>query len=431
MAEEKHEYIEPLPNIFSSEQKVRDIASKFGTPIFVYSQRGLQEQARLALNFPNAFGLTVRYAMKANPNLNILRIFHNQGIHIDASSENEVERAKKAGIPGSHIMLTSQKSPDNLPKTLEDNVLYNVCSLNQLRNYGECFPKTRVSIRINPGLGSGGTNKTNTGGPSSSFGIWNENIPEIIEIAKKYGLGIERIHTHIGSGSDPEIWKKVALMSLDNVKRFIDNGYNIKTLNLGGGYKVGRMMHERSTSLYDCGRSIAGEFKDFEKRTGKKLSLEIEPGTFLVANAGAVVAEVLDIKSTPEYDFIITDSGMTEVTRPSLYGAQHPITIVQSHTKYGTEEYIVSGKCCESGDILTPSPDDPEGLKKRRLSKASVGDLVVIGGAGAYCSGMSTKNYNSYPEAAEVIIDRLGNPHLIRRKQTLEQMTENEINFIK
>jgi diaminopimelate decarboxylase len=382
------------------------------------------------LRFPNALGLRVRYAMKANPNGNILRIFQKKGLQIDASSEHEVERAIRAGIFPGNILLTSQKTPDDIRKTLEGGVLYNACSLYQLEVYGECFPGQNVSIRINPGLGSGGTNRTNTGGPASSFGIWHEDLNEALEVAERYDLNINRVHTHIGSGSDPEVWKRVAHMGLDLVERVRKVGNCVETLNLGGGYKVGRMSYEKSTDLQECGMPVAEEFKEFAIRTGRRLTLEIEPGTFLVANAGAVITSVVDVKKTSGYTFILTDSGMTEVTRPSLYGAQHPISVIQSEPNFEFVDAIVSGKCCESGDILTPAPGDSEGLRTRRLAKADIDDLVVIGGAGAYCAGMNTKNYNSYPEAPEVLIDRIGEAHLIRKKQTIEQITENELQVI-
>lgn len=427
---ERYETLEPLSNVFSSAEQVREIASKFGTPVYVYSRRLLQEQAAMAWGFPHAFGLNVRYAMKANPNINILRIFIREGLDIDASSEYEVERAKKAGFPANGIMLTSQMTPNDLETTLHGGVIYNACSLSQLENYGRCFPESNVSVRFNPGLGSGGTNRTNTGGPASSFGIWHEDFEEAMGIAELYGLNIDRVHTHIGSGSDPEVWKRVALMSLGLVERVMKKGHDVQTLNLGGGYKVGRMSTDPFTDIQECGAPVKEAFRDFATRTGKMLDLEIEPGTFLVANAGALIASVVDIKRTPGYNFLITDSGMTEVTRPSLYGAQHPITVVAQALNQGQDDYIVSGKCCESGDILTPAPGDSEGLRTRRLQRAEIDDLVVIGGAGAYCAGMSTKNYNSYPEAAEVLIGEDFDFHLIRKRQKLEQITENEIAFI-
>jgi len=290
------------------------------------------------------------------------------------------------------------------------------------------FPGTDVTVRINPGLGSGGTNRTNTGGPGSSFGIWHEQIPDVSNIARTYGLKIKRVHTHIGSGSDPEIWQKVAGMSLGIAERFLKLGHSVRTLNLGGGYKVGRMSHEKSTDLQVCGKPVQEAFRTFKRKTGVELKLEIEPGTFLVANQGCVVTQIIDLKKTPEYNFMIVNAGMTEVTRPALYGAQHPATVVPIDTDGRVvKPYIISGHECESGSIWTPAEGDPEALQPRNLREARKGDILVLGGAGAYCAAMSTKNYNSFLEAAEVLIDRVGESHLIRERQTLEQMTQNEI----
>ena len=420
---------EHLPG-FLTPELVRKIAQEHGTPTYVYDQRTLEEQADKALAFPNASGLTVRFAMKANPNMNILRILHNKGVHIDASSGYEAERAMMAGIPAENILLTSQQIPDNLRELVRKGVQYNACSFHQLAAFAELADRPdEVSLRINPGLGSGGTNKTNTGGPASSFGIWHGEMNGIVDDLRRYKLGIKRIHTHIGSGSDPKVWEKVAGMSLDILAKFGAQGLQAKILNLGGGYKVGRMGYESSTNLQACGSPVATAFKRFNQSEWGRLRLEIEPGTFLLANAGAIVAKVADVKGTPGYDFIITDTGMTDVARPTLYGAQHPITLV---TKDGTSRttnhnYIVSGHCCESGDILTPAEDNPEELKTRRLHEARRGDLVVVGGAGAYCSSMSPSNYNSFLQSPEVLIDRKGKTHQIRKRQTLAQVVQNEV----
>lgn len=135
-------------------------------------------------------------------------------------------------------------------------------------------------------------------------------------IAKKYNLKIKRIHTHIGSGSDPTVWQTVSLLSLNLVREFPE----VHTLNLGGGYKVGRMSYEASTDLQLVGAPVTEAFRTFAEETGRKIKLEIEPGTFLVANSGVLLTTVQDIVSTGEqgHTFIKLDSGMTEVLRPSL-----------------------------------------------------------------------------------------------------------------
>jgi diaminopimelate decarboxylase len=396
--------MEELPPWLNAE-RVRKIVNKVGTPVYVYSHKMLESQADEALAFPNAYGLTVRYAIKANPNEEILNIFLKKGIDIDASSGHEAIRAMQIGFLPHRILLTSQQIPDNLKELINRGVQYTACSLYQLDYYGQRFPNSDVSIRINPGLGSGGTNRTNTGGPASPFGIWHEQLPDVFRKLRENSMNVSRIHTHIGSGSDPEVWKKTAGMSLDIVEKFLENGYNIETLNLGGGYKVARMSYEKKTDLQLCGHPVKEMFQKFYEAKKRKLKLEIEPGTFLVANSGAIIARVEDVKSTSGYNFIITNTGMTEIARPSLYGAQHPIVIVpMKNEKRETLEQVVFGHCCESGDILTPAQGDSEALGPRELLRAKIGDIVVIGGAGAYCASMSTKGYNSYPKAREIMI---------------------------
>lgn len=144
---------------FLTPKQVREIAEEYGTPVFVYSQIEIEKNADEALRFPNEFGLLVRYAMKANSNSTILQILRNKGIHIDASSEYEVERAILAGYKPEEIMLTSQQFPINLKKIVERGSFYNACSLRQLEEFGKIFPNKELSIRINPGMGSGGTKK--------------------------------------------------------------------------------------------------------------------------------------------------------------------------------------------------------------------------------------------------------------------------------
>ncbi len=154
------------------------------------------------------------------------------------------------------------------------------------------------------------------GGPTASFGIWHELKPQVKAIAETFKLIISRIHTHIGSGSDPDIWQNVSLLSLDLVREFPD----VVTLNLGGGYKVGRMSFEKSTNLQVVGSPVRENFRRFAAETGRKIKLEIEPGTFLVANSGVLLSTVQDIAKTGDngYTFLKLDSGMTEVLRPSL-----------------------------------------------------------------------------------------------------------------
>ena len=399
------------------------VRKRFGTPCYVYDRAGLEATARQALAFPAPYGLTLRYAMKANPSHGILALFRDLGLHVDASSDFEVERALKAGFPAARIQLTSQMPSRRLAEHVRRGILFNACSLHQLEEFGKVASGQEISVRINPGLGSGSTKRTNTGGPASSFGIWHEYLDDVVTVAARHGLRITRLHTHIGSGTDPEVWKRVARMTLDIVARFPD----VAVVNLGGGFKVGRMPEEPSVDLRDVGGHVRGELEAFRQRDGRALRLEVEPGTFLVANAGAIVATCVDVVDTGRegYLFAKLDAGMPEVTRPSIYGAQHPIDVLAEGREQAAVVFV--GPCCESGDILTPAPGDPEALAPRWVPHPRIDDLVVIGGAGAYCAAMATINYNSYPQAPEVMLEADGSLRLLRRRQEPEQVWANEV----
>jgi len=205
------------------------------------------------------------------------------------------------GIPAENISLSSQELPLDFEELVKMGVKINACSVSQLERFGQAFSNCsqKVGIRVNPGVGSGGFSssttgfsKTNVGGPSSSFGIWHGLVTDgtVPAIVEKYGLEPERIHTHIGSGSDPDIWQSVAKNSLS----FCAIWDTITTLNLGGGYKVGRNPGEMTTDLGEIGAPVKEAFVEFAKEHGRELRLEIEPGTYLVANAGALVTKIQD-----------------------------------------------------------------------------------------------------------------------------------------
>ena len=409
---------------FLSEKQAAEVRERFGTPCYVYDRARLEATARRALAFAAPYGFTLRYAMKANPSRGILALFRELGLHIDASSDWEVERALAAGFMPSQIQLTSQMPSRRVKEHMTRGVLLNACSLHQLELFGQAAPGHEIAVRMNPGLGSGSTKRTNTGGPASSFGIWHEYLDQVKAIAARYRLVIRTLHSHIGSGTDPEVWKRVTRMTLDLVAQVPD----AKVVNLGGGLKVGRMPNEESVNLEEVGWHVRSELEGFKARDGRALHLELEPGTLLVAESGAVVATCVDVVDTGKdgYLFAKLDAGMPEVARPAMYGAQHPIDILGADGRSPADVVFV-GPCCESGDILTPAPGDPEALGPRTVPRPRIGDLVIVGGAGAYCAGMAMINYNSIPQAPEVMLEPDGTLLLLRRRQSPDQIVTNEV----
>ncbi len=416
------------PLAFSDDRTLAAIADEFGTPVFVHDEDSYRAAAQRALDVPGAYGVLVRYAMKANSHRAILKIFDSMALHIDASSPYEVQRAMAAGIAPSRIELTTQQtlSEAELKEVLTPGVLYNATSLLQLERYGQAFGGSGrpLSVRMNPGLGSGHNNRTNTGGRTASFGIWHEYLPQVLALAEQYSLTITHMHTHVGSGSDWEVWQKVAELTLEIVRRMPD----VHTLNLGGGYKIDRMNPANSIDLQTVFAHVRGAFESFAERTGRELQLEIEPGTYLAANSCMLLARVCDIVDTGAegFRFLKLDASMTELLRPMIYGSRHPIRLL-GESDTASEDYVVVGTCCESGDIFTPQGTDPERIDTIRLPRAAVGDTVAVMGAGAYGLSMSAKHYNSRPMPAEVMIRADGSHALTSRREEASEIWGREL----
>jgi len=407
-----------------SPEQAKGIAAEYGTPTYVYSEKKIRENAARCLAFPHAYGLTVRFAMKANPSASVLRLMQALGLHFDASSGWEVKRAIAIGIDPSRLSLSTQELPSDFAELVKQGVEINCCSLSQLDRYGEAFPGAEVGVRLNPGKGSGLNNRLSTGGLTASFGIWYEYIPQIKRLAEKHSLKIVRIHTHVGTGGDPDLWFNTATESLKSLDQFPD----VQTVDLGGGFKVARMPNEKESDLQIVGEAVKKALEQVYERTGRKLKLEIEPGNFMAATIGGILSAIQDVVDTGKdgFKFLKLNAGMTEILRPSLYGAQHGFRVFQNTPVAGTESYAIVGHCCESGDVLTVAPGDSETLAPRTLPVAQIGDLLMVEDAGAYCAAMPAKNYNSFPEAAEVLVKTAGDVMLIRKRQTLEQVMQNE-----
>lgn len=366
--------------------------------LYVYDTQALVRSAEELqdLDLPNKF--TVRYAAKANPHPEIVDLFNNMGLHFEASSIPEAEHLMQYGVEGDKISLSSQVLwPDDIDGIFDKGVLPVATSATQVRTLGAIGIKD-IAIRVNPGIGYGHNNRTNVGGSASSFGIWHQDLIDVVPAAMNRSQTINRLHTHIGSGADSDVWREVIRKSLAIVEVLPD----VKTLDIGGGYKVARMPGETSTNMTEVAQVFGEELVDFENRTGRVIDLEIEPGSMLVANAGTLLGRVVDIKKTDVYNFLILNVGMNALLRPSHYGSQHPIEVLNDAAEQ--DEYLVSGPCCEAGDTLTPMPDDPEGIKPRLLNKVAIGDIVAIGGAGAYGATMAPSQYNAIPHVTELMV---------------------------
>ena len=413
-------------------------ADIFGTPVYLYDEGLILKRCLECMDMPNAYGLTVRYAMKANSNRTLLQTINGSGLHLDASSLNEVIRAHLAGIPYKNIMLTSQEIYNGserakLEELLLQGLHYNTCSLRQLSLIADFAAANGIDpgIRIHPGIGSGESVTRNTGDDYACFGIHLSDLDEALDIANKKGIRFRHIHVHIGSGADTDIWRQNIDLELSIIEKYFPYA---ETVCFGGGLKEARMPDEHAADIKQLGEYAKARIGDFYKATGRKLKMEIEPGTYIMANSGYALTRVVDKKSTSRSNFLISDGGMEINSRPLLYGSKHPVYIIASSGAFvrssefigaaGDYEAVVAGTCCESGDCQTLDPDGHS--VSRAMAEPEIGDIAVIGGTGAYCSSMTPFNYNSHTQIPEVLYTVNGELKLIRKRQTLEQILENE-----
>jgi diaminopimelate decarboxylase len=419
-----------------------EAAALVGTPYYLYDEVAILAESARVLAMPHAFGLHVSYAMKANPSRALLQLVTRAGLGIDASSLNEARRAHLAGVPLDHILLTTQEVPQGeeraeLERLMAAGLRYNACSLLQLERIADFAAARRmpITLRVNPGVGSGESATRNTGDKYSSFGIHPEDHARAAAFARERGVRIAGVHVHIGSGGDPESWRANIDRMLDITERHFPDATFI---DLGGGFKVARMPDERAADVAALGAYARDRFREFAARTGRQLQMAVEPGTFLVANSGYLVTRVVDRKSSgPDgFDFVLCDGGMESSTRPLLYGSRHPFFVVSASGALRSSEFagaspgealaprVVVGRCCESGDSQTL--DEHGHIAPRPMADPAVGDLLVVGGAGAYVAAMTLIGYNSHPQAPEVLLRSNGRLQVIRQRQTLAELVANE-----
>jgi len=405
---------------------VHDLARQFGTPAYVYDAATILKRLADLAAFDH-----VRYAQKACSNLAVLDLLRRHGSLIDAVSAGEIRRALAAGYavegtPPPIVYTADIFDAEALDLCVEHNLHMNCGSPDMIEQLGCRAPGRKITLRINPGFGHGHSRKTNTGGDQSKHGIWHEQIGPCVDTAARHQIAISGVHMHIGSGTDLEHLSQVCA-AMENAASTI--GPTVTSISAGGGlptiYRQGDAYVDLTAyfTLWDATR------KRLEDRFGHTVGLEIEPGRYLVAESGYLVTEIRSIKRQGEHCFYLLDAGFNNLARPILYGSYHPMSIVPRDVASPASgsppdrEVIVGGPLCESGDIFTQS----EGgyVSPRTLPVAEVGQLLVIECAGAYGFVMGS-NYNSRPLAAEVLVHE-GRAHLIRQRQTFEDLIRGEI----
>ncbi|SDO65795.1 diaminopimelate decarboxylase [Pseudomonas jinjuensis] len=404
-----------------------DLAQRFGTPLWIYDAAVIRAQIARLQRFD-----TIRFAQKACSNLHILRLMREQGVKVDAVSQGELLRALAAGYScrenAADIVYTADLlDRASLAAVIEHQVPVNAGSIDMLHQLGEQAPGHAVWLRINPGFGHGHSNKTNTGGEHSKHGIWHADLPKALAAIREHGLRLVGLHMHIGSGVDYAHLAEVGNAMLGLVREVKAAGHDLSALSAGGGLSIPYRDGDPEVDtghyfeLWDSTRKAA------EELLGHPLHLEIEPGRYLVAEAGCLLSEVRATKDVGRNHFVLIDAGFNELMRPSMYGSYHGISLLAADAaSRKTIDSVVAGPLCESGDVFTQG----EGGRviPRSLPKAQVGDLLLIHDTGAYGASMSS-NYNSRPLIPEVLLDG-EEVRLIRRRQRVEELLALELDGV-
>ncbi|ASW02016.1 diaminopimelate decarboxylase [Paraburkholderia aromaticivorans] len=400
-------------------QQLAALAHEHGTPLWVYDADVIRGNLAELRGFD-----VIRYAQKAGSNLHILKLMRDEGATVDAVSLGEIRRSLAAGFtpegdPEGVVFTADLIDHATLATVVEHRITVNAGSLDMLERIGRHAPEGHcVWLRINPGFGHGHSNKTNTGGEHSKHGIWLDDVPRAVALVRRYRLKLVGLHMHIGSGVDYGHLSRVCDAMVDAVKGL---GHDIEAISAGGGLSVPYREGEPAIDAAHYFRLWDVARRRIEAHVGHRVRLEIEPGRFLVAQAGVLVAEVHALNRRPAQQFVLVDAGFNDLVRPSFYGSHHEMTVLKrdgSPSDAPVDSFAVAGPLCEAGDVFTQAAGGA--ITQRSLPTPEVGDFIVFHDAGAYGASMSS-NYNSRPLAPEVLLEQ-GKPRLIRRRQTIDEL---------
>jgi len=412
--------------LWVEEVALQRICEEVGTPVYVYSQRTLQENYGMLEEAFEEIPHAICYALKANANLQILRLLADLGAGADAASVGELQLAIRAGIKPEKIVFGGVgKRDDEITFALKKGVrTLNVESEQELQVINQIATKlgkqAPVNLRVNPDIDSNTHPYIATGLKDNKFGIDSSQAVTVAKLAHSLpGIDLQGLHCHIGSQiveTSPFVKAIQSLLKLYSDLR--KEKINLKMINIGGGLGVDyHQVIEEPLPPQEIGNVTppisAAEFASSLLPLLKQFPCEIilEPGRFVTANAGALITQVLYTKQTPNKKFVIVDTGMNDLLRPSLYYAYHRIVPLSKREPVNWQKVDVVGPICESGDFLA---------KDRWLPEVQRGDYLAVLSAGAYGYAMAS-NYNGRLRAPEVLVN--GNQfRIIRQRETIEQL---------
>lgn len=408
---------------------VEGLAQRHGTPLYIYSARTIREHyGKLQAAFASGGDLTVCYSVKANSSLAILRLMRDMGSGFDVVSGGELYRVLKIGVDPKKVVFAGVgKSDEELRYALRSGILlFNIESEEELENLNRiagsmpCVAET--ALRVNPDVDPHTHTYIATGKKETKFGVDLERAQRVLMHAKQLeNVRMAGLHVHIGSQiTRLEPYVETMSRLVPALEDFRAIGHPIEWLDMGGGFGIWYKEKSARTA-----QEVADAVLPFIRKMNVKLLME--PGRFIVGNAGILLTRVLYVKESGDKRFVICDAGMTDLIRPSLYGAYHRIWPVATEESYEGEApdeeqwrgplvlTDVVGPICESGDFFA---------KERPLPPVKRGDLMAIFSTGAYGYCMAS-NYNTHPRPAEVLVTG-PDARQITRRETYEDLIRLE-----
>lgn len=401
--------------LYAEEVPVREIAAKYGTPVYIYSASTLVRHFKAYDEAFDGKHHIICFALKANSNSAVIRLFAKHGAGADVVSGGELFRALKAGIPAKKIVYAGVgKTADEIRFALKSKILmFNVESENELREIdriaADMNVKASIALRINPDIDPQTHPYISTGLKKHKFGIPIDDALEHYKFAKSLkNIAVVGIHKHIGSQLTKispfvDALKRILIL----IDELAKSDIRIDFLDIGGGLGITYLDEQPPQP-----RDLAGQI--LQLLEGRDVTVVMEPGRSLVGNAGILVTKTLYLKEGEEKNFVIVDAGMNDLMRPSLYNAYHHIQPVVK-TRRDTIIADVVGPICESGDFLA---------KDREIPKVNQGEYLAVMSAGAYGFSMSS-TYNSRPRVAEVMVNGTKFA-LVRKRETYADLLRGE-----
>jgi diaminopimelate decarboxylase len=392
---------------------VLKLANQFGTPLYVYDGDRIAEQITKLKSAYSAANVKIKYAAKALTNVSILKLMRKNGVGMEAVSLGEVHLALRAGyLPGEITFTPSGVHFSEIEEAVTLGVAINIDNLSTLQKFGARYKDTYpCGLRLNPNIMAGGNIKISTGHSNSKFGISVLQLPEILTLMKTFSIRISGLHIHTGSDiKETEAFLKTAEVLFETAKSFPDLNF----LDFGSGFKVAYKDGDIVTDIQELGGKLANAFNEFCASYGRSLELWLEPGKFLVSEAGTMLVQVNVVKPTPTVTFAGVNSGLNHLIRPMMYDAYHHIINV-SNPSGAKQKYTVVGYICETDTFGSD----------RDLNEVREGDILAFRNAGAYGFSMAS-NYNSRVRPAEVLIIN-GEAKLIREREKFEDLLKGQV----